>query len=198
MWSTLAIYFVVVFSPISLTAFKCQPHMKCASQTEVSPGGAAQSSSNSSINTAQPLSDPYLKIMSASSIEEVLEMGLLYKGNRLATADDLGVVISKRDQPTVSAGGKIARHNPCSPHTKNVRIKIDKPNPRSRFFPTCVKAKRCDGCCGSNDVMCTPSKIGRRIYQRYQMPKPLDSNINGLRDMYYSQTMMPLGSKSSL
>ncbi|GFN78084.1 hypothetical protein PoB_000459000 [Plakobranchus ocellatus] len=78
----------------------------CASETEISSGGVAQSSRDSSSNTAQPLSDPFLRILSASSIKEVLEMGLLYKGKRLGT-DELGAGVDlKRNRRTLVIDGK--------------------------------------------------------------------------------------------
>ncbi|GFO39049.1 hypothetical protein PoB_006555400 [Plakobranchus ocellatus] len=109
-----------------------------SSQTVVSQPEAVQTSSNSASDGSQEMNDPFLRIMNASSIEEVLELGLLYKGNRLATAADLGAVVDPNThQLMVSGGHGFAVPDACNPREVTVEIQVDNLSPTSRLFPKC-------------------------------------------------------------
>ncbi|GFR81827.1 platelet-derived growth factor subunit A [Elysia marginata] len=125
-----------------------------------------QASGNSTEEDDNSFSDPFVRLMNASSIEEALAMNVIYKDNHIATAADLGAVPDPNTGKLMVSGGSggFAIPDGCHPRDTTVKIHVKDLSPTSRLYPRCIKVSRCGGCCGTPNVECVPLYIEREVY----------------------------------
>ncbi|BFZ24332.1 hypothetical protein BsWGS_27371 [Bradybaena similaris] len=106
------------------------------------------------------------RLSNASSVEDLLNSGLVNSNGNPLTAQDISAVYDDTGKLYISANGGVpAEDCPCGPTQLSMVVQVSGLPADVVLFPRCIKVWRCHGCCNAANVVCQPAAEKRTIYK---------------------------------
>ncbi|BFZ24329.1 hypothetical protein BsWGS_27368 [Bradybaena similaris] len=134
------------------------------------------------------------RLSNASSVEDLLNAGLVNSNGNPLTAQDISAVYDDTGKMYISTiNGGPAENCYCEPRQVSMVVQNNQSGLPADvvLFPRCIKVWRCQGCCSAENVLCQPAAERRTIYYLMKLTIEEDNTEVQFSGYYPLEVMEP-------